>query len=239
MRAQPPEILNVPKAPFWFKVTGMLAQNWAMVCEEVGGPPYTACIYFFDDHGEVFDALSYPTAAQADHALEFNGFTPLDDEPGFRAIAGEPQFPLTLSARNARPVYSSGEYWHPPPHLDRVTTRRSITAAGLDRFIQAQNPIYEHVLCELTQGKKTDPLDVVCFSTTLWAWRFAEIPQVWHCTYWRGARVFGSSPAGSTTSRVLSTVSQSFGPIRRRHFWTHRCDEIFVLCDLIQESGWL
>lgn len=154
MRSRISEELDVPKGPVWFKVIGMLVQNWAMVAEEETDQGSTACIYFFDDHAQVFDTLTYPNAAQADHALAFNGFTPLDDEPGFRSVAGEPEFPLTYSPRESRPVYSSGEYWQQPPDIERATRRRVITPAGLGRFILAQKPVMDDVIRELKRGQK-------------------------------------------------------------------------------------
>lgn len=120
----------------------------------VDNSPNDACIYFFDDHGVVFDKLTYPSGAQADHALAFNGYTPLVDEPGFKAIAGEPRFPLTHSDRMSRPVYSSGEYWRQPPDLERVKFRRILTPQGLERFIDAQSPVIDQALVELKEGVK-------------------------------------------------------------------------------------
>ena len=145
-------MLQTPKNPLWFKITGFLQQNWGMV---VDNSPNDACIYFFDDHGVVFDKLTYPSGAQADHALAFNGYTPLVDEPGFKAIAGEPRFPLTHSDRMSRPVYSSGEYWREPPDLERIKFRRILTPQGLERFIDAQSTVIEQALEELKNGEKS------------------------------------------------------------------------------------
>ena len=146
-----------PPVDLWFKVTGMLAQNWATVVEvsrlDRSEPP-TARIDFFDDHGEVFDALTYPSVAQAEHALGFNGFTPLSEQPGFQAVAGLPRFPLRYRMPLSRPVYSSGEYWHEPPDIGQVTQRRPRTPAGLQRFVAAQADVMETVLAELRDGRK-------------------------------------------------------------------------------------
>ena len=146
-----------PPVDLWFKVTGMLAQNWATVVEVSGldrSEPPTARIDFFDDHGEVFDALTYPSVAQAEHALDFNGFTPLSEQPGFQAVAGLPQFPLRYRMPLSRPVYSSGEYWHEPQDIGRITHRRHRTPAGLQRFVDAQEGVMETVLSELRTGRK-------------------------------------------------------------------------------------
>ena len=157
MPSRDSEVLDLPKEPIWFKVTGMLAQNWAMVVEKNTVSSSAADIYFFDDHGDVFDTLTYPNAVQADHALVFNGFTPLDDEPGFRAIAGEPRFPLTRSEWSLGPgkVYSSGRYWNAPPDIKHAIRRRAITPSGLKRFISAQERVIDLALSELRNGRKS------------------------------------------------------------------------------------
>lgn len=151
------EELDVPEGPLWFKVTGMLEQNWALVTESelagsTAGP--SATILFFDDNGRVFDELTYSNAAQADCALEHNGFSPLDDQPGFQAIGGRPQFPLRRTSYDRRDIYSSGKYWSQPDGLERVTQRRSITPSGLRRFLEAQEPVIDMALQELQHGRK-------------------------------------------------------------------------------------
>lgn len=149
--------LDLPREPLWFKVTGMLNQNWAMVVGSATEKEQTspaARIYFFDDHGAVFDRLEYASASQADYALAFNGFTMLNDEPGFEAIAGLPSWPLKQSPFSDRPVYSSGEFWRQPPDIERVTQRRPLTPAGLQRFVDVQAPVLEVVLQELLGGRK-------------------------------------------------------------------------------------
>lgn len=175
------EVFDLPKQPFWFKVTGMLAQNWAMVIEQKLDFFSEAKIYFFDDHGDVFDTLAYPNAAQAEHALGFNGFTPLDDVPGFRAIAGEPKFPLTRSEWNMGPgaVYSSGRYWNQPPDIANITRRRHVTPSGLQRFISAQQKVIDIALKELNIGRKS----------THWMWFI--FPQLFGLGHSTKARKYG------------------------------------------------
>lgn len=171
------ETLDVPRGPLWFKVTGMLNQNWAMVVDRHANvsllsEPLTetgATLLFFDDHGGVFDVLTYANAAQAEHALAFNGFTPLNDQPGFRAVADLPTFPLTRQPEETRPVYSSGEYWRQPPGIERVTQRWHTRPEGLERFLQAQTPVIETVMEELRAGRKE----------TRWMW--FVFPQLHEC----------------------------------------------------------
>jgi uncharacterized protein (DUF1810 family) len=175
-------ILNVTPGPLWFKVTGMLNQNWAMVVEHSAAnanASANATILFFDDHGAVFDELEYPNAAQADHALAFNGFTLLNDQPGFRAIAGLPTFPLTCTQRYERPVYSSGEYWRLSHGIERVTQRRPITPEGLERFVVAQAPVIDTAMDELRAGHKE----------THWMW--FVFPQLHGLGHSRRAQKYG------------------------------------------------
>jgi len=182
MAKTPPQQLDLPRGPLWFKVTGMLEQNWAMVAEAsaVDSTAQTgATILFFDDHGLVFDELQYPNAVQADHALAFNGFTPLSEQPGFRAVAGLPKFPLTRLRQFERPVYSSGEYWWQPPDLKRVKSRRTMTPERLERFVQAQTPDIDTAMKELCAGRKE----------THWMW--FVFPQLYGLGYSRKAQMYG------------------------------------------------
>ena len=182
MASPPAEKLNVPRGPLWFKVTGMLNQNWAMVVEAGAALSLAetgATLLFFNDHGEVFDELGYPNAAQADHALAFNGFTPLNDEPGFRTMAGMPTFPLTRLDSEKRPVYSSGEYWRQPPGIERVTQRRPMAPEGLERFVYAQAPVIETAMEELRAGRKE----------THWMW--FVFPQLYGLGHSRKAQKYG------------------------------------------------
>ena len=182
MARPPAETLDAPQGPLWFKVTGMLNPNWAMVVQARTAQSLAetrATLLFFDDHGAVFDELGYPNAAQAEHALAFNGFTPLNDQPGFRAVAGLPRLPLTRQDREKRPVYSSGEYWRQPPGIKRVTQRRPITPEGLERFVQAQGPVIETAMDELRAGRKE----------THWMW--FVFPQLHGLGHSRKAQKYG------------------------------------------------
>lgn len=174
--------LDLPRGPLWFKVTGMLEQNWAMVVETSAvdsSAQMGVTILFFDDHGLVFDELQYANALQADHALAFNGFTPLSEQPGFRTVAGLPKFPLTRLHQFERPVYSSGEYWWQPPDLKGVKSRRTLTPEGLERFVQAQTPVIDTAMKELRAGRKE----------THWMW--FVFPQLYGLGYSRKAQMYG------------------------------------------------
>lgn len=158
MQASRREQLEVPVSPLWYKVTGMLAQNWAMVAAHPANDRGTSQvrIYFFNDHGRVFDTLDYSDTAHAERAMEFNDFTRLENNPEFEEIAGLPSFPLTRSALDARPVYSSGEYWQQPPEMEQTTACHPSNPDRLQRFVDAQAaPVMKVVLEELDAGRKT------------------------------------------------------------------------------------
>jgi hypothetical protein len=82
----------------WFKVLGMLVQNWA-VCE----PATEGCqVRFFDDGREVFDQLGFLNKAAAGRALDYNGFTRIRDEHSGLHLAGLPGFSLSDSDKHTR-----------------------------------------------------------------------------------------------------------------------------------------
>lgn len=152
MRSRNETTLDVPAGPLWFKVTGMLQQNWCTVVDHYDGKVDAV---FLDDLSSVFDRLLFDSRDDCERGLRFNGFTPLDEDPRLREIAGEPSFPLRESARSHRPVYSSGEYWHVPPeeYVHRPARRR--VREGLERFVKAQEQVLDVALSELRSGKKT------------------------------------------------------------------------------------
>jgi len=223
------EMPDLPRGPLWFKVTGMLNQNWAMVVVARTAQSSTdssaeslaetgATLLFFDDHGAVFDELSYSDAAQAEHALAFNGFTPLNDQPGFRAVAGLPRFPLTRQPGETRPVYSSGEYWRQPPGIERVTQRRPITPEGLQRFVQAQAPVIETAMEELRAGRKE----------THWMW--FVFPQLHGLGHSRKAQKYGIVDLDEARDYLVDTLlgprlHECFRLVLRHH--DRRVEEIF------------
>lgn len=138
----------------WFKVISMLQQNWA-VCE----PTATVCrVRFFDDDSSVFDRLEFPDTSAAAIALAHNGFTRIRDRPSFMTVAPLPRFPLTDAGSNSRPVYSSGDHWKTPPEgCEFRQPRRSgffRRDLPLNRFIDAQDPVWFNVLEELVAERK-------------------------------------------------------------------------------------
>ena len=133
----------------WFKVLGMLQQNWAAVFPQTNG---RAVVHFFGDDSRIFDTLEFDSAQTAEGALEFNGFTRLSEDPSFSYIAGVPTYPLTHKAESIRAVYSTGGYWKVPPAGYRPRGFR--LERSMKRFILAQDPVITTVYAELAEGRK-------------------------------------------------------------------------------------
>ncbi|MDV7402661.1 DUF1810 family protein, partial [Arthrospira platensis SPKY1] len=77
----------------------------------------------------------------------------------FYQVSGVPKRPKACERIKDRPVYSSGEYWIDDPlkeskniNIHRVPTRRSEN--DLERFIDAQDPVWYSVVEELANGHK-------------------------------------------------------------------------------------
>lgn len=140
----------------WVKVLGMLQQNWCVI-EPVGDQ--TVEMVFFDDHGAVFDWLPAAGLKEAEQALQTNGFFWMHDSPSFYLASGVPKRPKAGERFRDRPVYSSGEYWRDAPYKEsnhlinhRVPTRRG--ERDLERFVDAQDPVWYSVVEELANGHK-------------------------------------------------------------------------------------
>ena len=104
--SQPSGSVEIRSKKFWVKIIGMLQQNWASIEDIVDGD---CCVYFFDDHGAVFDKLSYPDKARAMNALRRNEFQPYSDEHhgSFLLQPG----PVFRWGDHLNPIYSSGRFW--------------------------------------------------------------------------------------------------------------------------------
>jgi len=203
----------------------MVVESHATVSLPESSTETEAVLLFFDDHGAVFDLLKYANAAQAEHALAFNGFTPLNDQPGFRAVAGLPRFPLTRRPGQTRPVYSSGEYWQKPPGIERLTQRRPITPEGLQRFVQAQAPVIETAMEELRAGRKE----------THWMW--FVFPQLHGLGHSRKAQKYGIVDLNEAQDYLdhplLGTrLHECFRLVLRHH--DRRVEEIFGKVDAMK-----
>jgi len=140
----------------WVKVLDMLQQNWCLI-EYVGGQSVE--MVFFDDHGSVFDWLPTAGIKEAEQALKTNGFFWMYESPSFYLASGVPKRPKSGERFRDRPVYSSGEYWIDEPYKEsnyrnnhRISTRRG--ERDLERFVDAQDPVWYSVIEELANGYK-------------------------------------------------------------------------------------
>lgn len=70
--------VEIKSADYWFKVVGMLQQNWALVDQ---APDNDACtVFFLHDASGVFDRLRFPSLEDASRALRRNGFVRLAED---------------------------------------------------------------------------------------------------------------------------------------------------------------
>lgn len=93
---------------FWFKVVGMLQQNWALVDADEEG---RATVYFVHDGSGVFDRMTVESVRYAEDGLARNGFRRLAAEHKAREFLSPPASPFTESSHPNGPIYSSGRYW--------------------------------------------------------------------------------------------------------------------------------
>jgi uncharacterized protein (DUF1810 family) len=134
----------------------MLQQNWCLI-EPVGDQAVE--MVFFDDHGSVFDWRPAAGIKEAEQALQTNGFFWMLESPSFYLASGVPKRPKAGERFRDRPVYSSGEYWIDEPYIEstrfnnqRIPTRRG--ERDLERFVDAQDPVWYSVVEELANGRK-------------------------------------------------------------------------------------
>ena len=99
--------LEIRSEIFWVKIIAMLQQNWASI--EVM-PDGCYCVYFFDDHGAVFDKLNYPDKTRAVNALRRNGFDQYTDEH-HGSFLSRPGPSFHWGSHSNGPIYSSGRFW--------------------------------------------------------------------------------------------------------------------------------
>lgn len=91
----------------WVKIIGMLQQNWAGIHEEHD----KSVIYFFDDHGGIFDRIDVKTTRSAEQALLRNGFELFQSHHAEFLTRPGPRFRWSRHPNGN--IYSSGRYWIP------------------------------------------------------------------------------------------------------------------------------
>jgi hypothetical protein len=103
--------ITIESTDYWFKVTGMLQQNWALI-EQNRDDEECTVFFLVGSHAsssKVFDKLAFPSARQAEETLRRNGFRRFSEDREARFHITPPKPPYVEANR---PIYSSGEYWH-------------------------------------------------------------------------------------------------------------------------------
>lgn len=101
---------RIASRDYWFKIVGMLQQNWALIDEAEG----RAVVRFIDDASGVFDELGFASATEAADALRWNGFERFDRRREEGSFIAPPQPPFQRGEHPSGPIYSSGKYWRSP-----------------------------------------------------------------------------------------------------------------------------
>jgi hypothetical protein len=92
----------------WVKILGMLQQNWAGILTTPDGETK---IYFFDDHGGIFDSVVVRDHASAERALIRNCFERFGHKHAEFLSCPGPSF--YWNSHPGGMIYSSGKYWIP------------------------------------------------------------------------------------------------------------------------------
>jgi hypothetical protein len=108
---RPDKLIDILSRDYWFKPLDNQQINWSLIDDHAGNS-YTA--YFFHELSGVFDRLTFPSRAQAESALRYNGFWRLSDCPEIEQSA-VPSPPFHEDTHWKGPIYSSGRFWHRPP----------------------------------------------------------------------------------------------------------------------------
>jgi len=94
---------------FWFKIVGMLQQNWAVIEPSATGAGYY--VIFIQDASGVFDQIGFESVAAAQHALIRNGFSRFADDDAAKKLLMPPAPPYVRKQHPNGQIYSSGKYW--------------------------------------------------------------------------------------------------------------------------------
>ena len=99
---------NIPSADYWFKVVGMLQQNWALIT-------WNDCrqhtVHFISDTSGVFDCLTFMTQIDAEEALARNGFRRYIEDSHVQTYIQPPLPPFQERPHRNGLIYSSGQFW--------------------------------------------------------------------------------------------------------------------------------
>lgn len=101
------DTVTIQSRDFWFKVTGMLQQNWALIDPDPAG----VIVYFLGDTSGVFDEMRFRSNEEAAHALETIGFRRLAPDVSASTNLLCPEPPFARLAHPNGPIYSSRSLW--------------------------------------------------------------------------------------------------------------------------------
>lgn len=102
------QTISITSRDYWFKVVGMLQQNWALIENISAG----GCrVFFISDASGVFDELEFADMETAEAALRRNGFARFDDDEEAQKFLSTPGPPYFRRPHPNGPIYSSGQYW--------------------------------------------------------------------------------------------------------------------------------
>jgi hypothetical protein len=101
------EPADIKSRDYWFKVVGMLQQNWAIIEQRDEG----VRVFFLDDASGVFDEIDFDTEGAAKKALAINGFGPFAGDGNAIKFLHPPPPPFHLKCHTNGRIYSSGRFW--------------------------------------------------------------------------------------------------------------------------------
>jgi len=104
------ETIEIKSRDYWFKVTGMSQQNWALL-DQIPDDDAEVIIYFIGDTSGVFDRMLFQSLRDAESGLFRNGFARFSEDKSAQEFIAIPDPPFWESKHPNGPIYSSGRYW--------------------------------------------------------------------------------------------------------------------------------
>jgi hypothetical protein len=106
------ETIDIKSKDYWFKVVGMLQQNWALIDN---GQNESCTVFFVHDGSGVFDMMEFKSLKKAQEELLYNGFRRYGEDSEAQKIIGIPKPPFHNEKQTNEPIYSSSQYWRRLP----------------------------------------------------------------------------------------------------------------------------
>ena len=101
--------IEIKHSDFWFKVVGMLQQNWALIDKSPYSKKYI--VYFINDASGVFDHINFSSIKSATTALRKNDFRQYSKDPEAQKFIRHPKPPFFEDRHPNGYIYSSGMFW--------------------------------------------------------------------------------------------------------------------------------